>query len=63
MDKKFKEWYEKNKSYYFVKHSGDEQKMEVDAIQSYNMMKSFTGKPSMQSKSGEVKKKANQYGF
>ena len=63
MDKKFKEWYEKNKSYYFVKHSGDEKMMEEDAIQSYNMMKAFTGIPSMRAKGGEIKKKANQYGF
>ena len=63
MDSKFNEWYEKNKSYFFVKHSGDEKKMEEDAIQSYNTMKAFTGIPSMRSKAGEVKKSANQYGF
>ena len=63
MDKKFDKWYEENRNYFSVKHSGDEKKMEEDAMQSYNTMKAFTGKPSMQSKSGEVKKKANQYGF
>ncbi len=63
MDDKFKKWYEENRSYFFVKHSGDESKMEDDAIHSYNLMKSFSGKPTMQNKEKETKKKPNPYGF
>lgn len=63
MTEAFKKWYEENKSYFNVKHEGDLMKMEEDAIHSYNLMKSFSGKPAMQSKGSEVKKKPNPYGF
>ena len=63
MTKECREWYEKNENYFFVKHEGDTKKMEEDAMHSYNLMKSFSGKPAMQSKEKEVKKKPNPYGF
>lgn len=63
MNEKFNKWYEKNRSYFFVKHEGDEKKMEEDATQSYNTIKMFEGKPAMQNKTVEKKKKANPYGF
>lgn len=63
MDSKFNEWYEKNKSYFFVKHNGDESRMEEDAIQSYNIMMIASTSPVMANRGKDVKKKVNQYGF
>ncbi len=63
MSNKFEEWYEKNRNYFFVKHEGDEKKMEEDARQSHHAMILYSSKPAMQAKEKEVKKKPNPYGF
>lgn len=60
----FDVWYEQNKSYYRVKHEGDEEAMLKDAKASYQQIKAFNSAPQRsEPKRTNRKKKPNPYGF
>lgn len=58
----FDDWFEKNRSYYAVKHEGREDDMQRDARNAYNSIRVFSNTQMKEPKKGK-KKKPNPYGF
>jgi len=59
----FETWYKANRSYFHVKHGGDTDKMDRDAMQAHNTMRIAATTPAKEPKKGSSKKKPNPYGF
>lgn len=59
----FDSWYEKNRSYYAVKHSGNEDDMKRDALRAFETIRTSAGAPQKQERKSKKKAKPNPYGF
>ncbi len=59
----FEDWYEANKSYYSIKHGGDEEAMRKDALNAHGTIKMVSVAPPKMEKKKRKKEKPNPYGF